>query len=189
MNEKGKIIKSPNKWLDIRKTLSKCESSDLIELIADLHALSKPNKDFLEARFIKNDEVLARYKGIIKKCIGPSEPWKNNQKISLKDAKKAISDYKKATNDTIGLIDLMVCYVEYGTDFLCEFGDMYEQYYCSLESVFNNALKLMKAFEYQEVISFEKRLHVVVKKAEHMGWGYYDAISDMLNEAYPTSQI
>ena len=83
----------------------------------------------------------------------------------------------------------MVCYVEYGTDFLCEFGDMYEQYYCSLESVFSNALKRMKSFEYQEVISFEQRLHIVVKKAEHMGWGYYDAISDMLNEAYPTSQI
>ena len=85
----------------------------------------------------------------------PSEPWKNNQQISLKDAKKAISDYKKATNDTISLIDLMVCYVEYGTEFLCEFGDIYEQYYYSLESVFSNALKLMKTFEYQEVISFE----------------------------------
>ena len=185
MSEKGKIIKNTNQWLDIRKTLSKCSERDLLGLIADLYALSKQNKDFLEARFIKNDEVLARYKSIIKKCIAPGEPWKNNQQISLKDAKKAISDYKKATNDTISLIDLMVCYVEYGTDFLCEFGDMYEQYYCSLESVFSNALKLMKTFEYQEVISFEQRLHVVVKKAEHMGWGYYDAISDMLNEAYP----
>lgn len=186
MSEKGKIIKIPNKWLDIRKTLSQCERRDLIGLIADLYALSKPNKDFLEARFIKNDEVLARYKSIIKKYIAPSEPWKNNQQISLKDAKKAISDYKKATNDTLGLIDLMVCYVEYGTDFLCEFGDMYEQYYCSLESVFSNALKLMKTFEYEDILSFEQRLQAVVKKSEHMGWGYYDAISDMLNEAYPS---
>ncbi len=36
---------------------------------------------------------------------------------------------------------------KYGTDFLCEFGNMYEQYYCSLESVFSNALKLMKTDE------------------------------------------
>lgn len=186
MSEKGKIIKNPNKWLDIRKTLSKCSERDLIGLIADLYALSKPNKDFLEARFIKNDEVLARYKSIIKKCIAPSEPWKNNQQINLKDAKKAISDYKKATNDILGLIDLMVCYVEYGTDFLCEFGDMYEQYYCSLESVFSNALKLMKTFEYEEIISFEQRLRAIIKKSEHMGWGYYDTISDIFNEAYPT---
>ncbi|MDX1924128.1 MAG: hypothetical protein SFT91_02745 [Rickettsiaceae bacterium] len=102
--------------------MSKCSERDLLGLIADLYALSKQNKDFLEARFIKNDEVLARYKSIIKKCIAPSEPWKNNQQISLKDAKKAISDYKKATNDAIGLIDLMVCYVEYGTDFCANLG-------------------------------------------------------------------
>ena len=187
MSEKSKIMKSPNKWLDIRKTLSKCESSDLIGLIADLYALSKPNKDFLEARFIKNDEVFARYKSIIKKCIAPSEPWKNNQQISIKDAKKAISDYKKATNDKLGLIDLMVCYVEYGTDFSCEFGDMDEQYYYSLESVFSNILKLMKPFEYGEILSFEQRLQAIVKKSENMGWGYYYAISAILDDAYPSN--
>ncbi len=25
----------------------------------------------------------------------------------------------------------------------------------------------------------------IVKKAEDMGWGYYDAIEEMLNHAYP----
>jgi hypothetical protein len=47
----------------------------------------------------------------------------------------------------------------------------------------------MKTFEYEEILSFEQRFRAVVKKSEHMGWGYYDAISDMLNEVYPTSQI
>ncbi len=125
-------------------------------------------------------------RGLLKRYIAPKEPWKSSQQISLKDAKKAISDYKKATSDTIGLIDLMVCYVEYGTDFLCEFGDMYEQYYCSLESVFDNALKLMKKFEREEIADFECRLRDVVRKADSMGWGYYDAISCMLDETYPS---
>jgi hypothetical protein len=97
-----------------------------------------------------------------KKYIAPNEPWKNNQQVSLKDAKKAISDYKKSTNDHIGLIDLMICYVEYGTDFLCEFGDMYEQYYCSLESVFGNTLKLMQDPEGEEAFYFKERLRIVV---------------------------
>ncbi len=73
MGEKGKIIKNTNKWLDIRKTLSKYSARDLIGLIADLYVLSKPNKDFLEALFIKNEEVVAGYKSIIKKCIALSE--------------------------------------------------------------------------------------------------------------------
>ncbi len=183
MSTGDKTIKANNKWLGVRKVLSRCSERDLIGLVADLYALSQSNKDFLEARFIKNEQVLSRYKELVKKYIAPNEPWKNNQQISLKDAKKAISDYKKATNDTLGLIDLMVCYVEYGTDFLCEFGDMYEQYYCSLESVFSNILKLIKNFDDEEISGFEQRLRVVVKKAEHMGWGYYDAISDMLDAA------
>ena len=76
----------------------------------------------------------------------------------------------------------MIYYVECGTDFLCEFGDMYEQYYMSLESVFNNALKIMKQFDAPEVGDFTARLKTVVKKAEDMGWGYHDAISLMLEE-------
>lgn len=91
MREKGAIIKNTNQWLDIRKTLFKCSEPDLLGLIADLYAFSNQNKDFLEARFIKNDQVLARYKSIINKVYcSPSEPWKNNQQISFKDAKKAI---------------------------------------------------------------------------------------------------
>lgn len=174
-----------NKWLEIRKILSRSSQRDLVGLVADLYDISKSNKDFLEARFIKNDDMLSCYKNIIKRYIAPSEPWKTNQQISLKNAKKAISDYRKATNDEIGLIDLMICYVEYGTNHLCEFGDMYDQYYCSLESMFSNSLKLMKKFQYEEIAHFESRLRHVVKNAEDIGWGYYDSIYDMLNIAYP----
>jgi hypothetical protein len=86
----------------------------------------------------QDSHILERYKAQIKKYLAPHEPWKESQQISSKKAKKVLSDYKKATNDKIGLIDLMVHYVECGTNFLCEYGDMYEQYYISLESVFDN---------------------------------------------------
>lgn len=181
----NKYQKSNNKWLEIKKTLSQYSEQDLISVIADLYALSKSNKDFLEARFIKSSDMLLQYKKLIKKHIAPSEPWKNNQQISIKDAKKVISDYKKATNDILGVIDLMVCYVEFGTDFLCDYGDMYEQYYASLESVFDNVLKLMQKIDLKHISYFEDRLRTVVKKASGMGWGYYDAISEMLDKAYP----
>jgi hypothetical protein len=172
-------------WNDIRKILNRCSPGDLLSLIGEFYSLSKANKDFLEARFLRNNNALDRYKVQIKKYLAPNEPWKSNQQISLKDAKKILSDFKKATTDKIGLIELMVHYVECGTDFLCEFGDMYEQYYASLESVFDNALKVMKQFEAEEIQNFIDRLKTVVNKASHMGWGYYDSISDMLDEAYP----
>jgi len=44
---------------------------------------------------------------------------------------------------------------------------MHEQYYLSLESVFDNALKLMKQFPIEEVEDFIESLRKVVRKADH----------------------
>lgn len=174
-------------WSDIKKILSRWSRGNLVAFIGELYSFSKLNQNFFETRFIKSDRAIIRYKELIKKYIAPRESWKSNQQISLKDAKKVLSDYKKATSDKMGLIDLMVCYVEYGNDFTNEFGDIDAAYYSSLESVFRNALKLMKNFQYQEVIGYVQRLKTVVKKAEGMGWGYYDAIAEMLHDAYPNN--
>ena len=151
-------------------------------LVAELYTLSKTNQDFLNARFLSDDIALIRYKAKIKKHLAPDEPWKNSQQISLKEAKKALSDYKKASSDKIGLVDLMVYYVECGTDFIYEFGDMYEQYYMSLESVFETAFKLIKEFNLEEREPFVHRLRIVINKANHMGWGYYDILSEMFSK-------
>ena len=175
-------------WLEIKKTLRLCSENDLMGLIAELYSLSKSNKDFLDARFIQDGKILGHYKIQIKKYLAPNEPWKESQQISLKDAKKILSTYKKATSNPVGLIELMVHYVECGTDFLCEYGDMYEQYYVSLESVFDSALKLMSSFSVSEIQEFIDRLKIVVKKSCSIGWGHYDSVLDMLNTAYPENQ-
>jgi hypothetical protein len=43
----------------------------------------------------------------------------------------------------------------------------------------------MKQLGPQKVKPFVKRVRLVVTKAEHTGWGYYDAITNMMQEAYP----
>jgi hypothetical protein len=185
MTPVNKIKPKNSPWLDLKTALSKLSNSELINLIRELYSLEKVNEDFLDARFRRSKEVMERYKEKIQIHLAPYEPWKDNQPISISSAKKVLSDYKKATKDKLGLIDLMVHYVECGTDFLCEFGDAYEQYYISLESVFEHVLKIMKEFEEADMQGFIQRLKVVVKKAdEYTGWGYYDAISDMLYQAY-----
>ncbi len=183
--------KSPkiNPWLEIRKKLNKCSEADLKGIIGELYTLSKTNKDFLDARFLNDATALKRYEANIQKYISPYEPWKSTQQVSIKDAKKILSDYKKATNDTRGLIHLMIHYVECGTHFLCEFGDMYVQYYNSLLSVFENALTLMKTFPDEAIQEFIDRMHGISVQASGMGWGYSDGIMYMLRKAYPKKVI
>lgn len=75
-NKKEKVKASH--WVDIRKTLYKCSQHDLLSLIADLYELSQSNKNFLEARFLRDCHVLEDYKSQLKKYLAPREPWKEN---------------------------------------------------------------------------------------------------------------
>ena len=96
---------------------------------------------------------------------------------------ETFSDLKKTGSDKIGFIYSMICYMEYGTNFLCEFSRMYDQYHLGLEFVFDNGTK--QSFDHAVKNLFE-RLRVVIKKADCIGWRYYDAISKMLHQAcYP----
>lgn len=177
------ITKDKN-WAAIRKKLAPCLERDLLGLIAELYELSKENKNFLKARFLQDTGALERYKAHIKRYLAPNEPWKPSQQISIREAKKAVSNYKNASSNLINLIDLMVYYVECGTNFSCEFGDMDETYYASLESMFDKAVALMKKQSTHEVEDFIRRLRVVVQKASSFGWGYHDTISVILEDAY-----
>lgn len=177
-------IKKVKSWTAIRQKLASCSERDLLGIISELYELSRENKNFLEVRFLQDASALDRYKSHIKRYLAPHEPWKPSQQISIREAKKAISDYKKASSNAINLIDLMVYYVECGTDFSCEFGDMDETYYASLESMFDKAVTLMKKQDPYEVEDFIRRLESVIQNAKSFGWGYYDTISVILEEAY-----
>ena len=184
------MAEKKNSWQEVKKRLECYGQPELVGAVGELHALSPANRDFIEARFLEENDgdsnVLARYKERIVKYLAPPNPWSNNQPISIKEAKKAMSDYKKATGNQFLLIDLMVHYVESGTNFSMDYGDMDAPYYNSLASVFGNALKLMHQFPVERVTPYIERLRTVVKKADGcIGWGYADEIEEMLNEAYP----
>jgi hypothetical protein len=173
-------------WSTLKSKLSKYNNIELLELIADLHSLSADNKRFIEAKVINNNDTIEKYRDIISKSINTDAPWKKSHQLSLKTAKKAISDYKKATGNIDGIIDLMIHYIECGTEFTCEFGDIDENFYYSLETMFSNVLELINKHKYcsEEITD---RLNDIVESSGGIGWGYYDAIEEMWNEWQKTT--
>jgi hypothetical protein len=152
-------------WSDIKCTLSKLSQSDLTKLISELYALSTQNKDFLNARFLCGNDVLERYRKQIKEYISPIEPWKKDTQVSK--AKKVLSQYKKATSDDIGLLDLMVSYAEYGANFAAEYGLSYdgsEPYLCSVSLVFEDAVKMARKLSLEKSHPLFDRLITVSRK-------------------------
>lgn len=178
------MAKKKSSWVEIKKVLPIKEQKKLLQLLKDLYDLDDRNRRFFESRFCLNTASVSKYKKIISKSLYP-DCFDEDYEISLSTARKAISDFKKASDSTQDLLELMVCYVEEGTNCTCDYGDMYEEFYCSLESMFNSTIKLLKKSEVELTQIFLPRLQKVVSKAKNTGWGYYDQISGFLYDAFP----
>jgi hypothetical protein len=65
---------------------------------------------------------------------------------------------KKAINDPVGTLDLMVYYVECGTQFTVDCGDIDEAFYASLESMFTQVVKRLQHSDQDTIDRFLPRL-------------------------------
>ncbi|MCI0491213.1 MAG: hypothetical protein L0229_31875 [Blastocatellia bacterium] len=77
----------------------------------------------------------------------------------------------------------MLTYVETGTQFTCEFGDINEPFYESLESMLDQLAKLLKTLEGAEMYpDFQDRLRSLRGRAIAVGWGYGDYVRETVED-------
>ena len=92
--------KAAPSWTNVKAKLADLDRAGLLGLVQDLYAASKDNQAFLHARLHLGEDVLKPYKATIDRWLWP-DVFKN-QDTSVAKAKKAITDYKKASG-TAGL--------------------------------------------------------------------------------------
>ena len=107
--------KSQPTWTDVKAKLADFDRAALLGLIQSLYAAHKDNQTFLHARFGLAEDVLEPYKKTIDRWLWPDVL--RRQDTSVSQAKRAISDYKKAVGDPEGLAELMVFYCERSAGF------------------------------------------------------------------------
>jgi hypothetical protein len=173
--------KSPS-WRDVKPILASKSQDELVKLIRDLYALRQENKDFVNARFLTSEETKQPYEALISASFYPISAM---SKTRLTRGQKAINDYKKATNDLLGTLDLMVYYVECGTQLAVDIGDIAKWYYGSLMSMFDKVLETLRHSDQTTIDHFLPRLEAIVNRAEGIGWGYYDNLCEAMAETFP----
>lgn len=173
-----------NRWNDVRTVLASHSSVKLADLVRNLYNLSQENRDFLNARYLPSQDRLGPYKKMIDESIYPD--MYSNKPIRISAAKKAISQYAKATNDKAGTLELMVYFVERGTQFTVNYGDIHEAFYSSLESMFGRVLDILKRNDPEVIERFLPRLTAIRDNAAGIGWGYHDYLRDALLGAFPS---
>ncbi len=167
-------------WQNIRRQLDDWSKPALIALVKDLHDASPDNRDFLLARFQAQDDAGVALEKYRHKIVEQFFPARGDGKLKLAEARRAIRDYRKATGNLTGTIDLMLTYVENGTEFTHEFGDINESFYNSLESVLNEVAQLLVREGKELYPRFRERVQRLATRADGIGWGYGDALRDQM---------
>ena len=126
--------KKPGGWSAVRKQLATWDKPALLALLKDLYEAAAENRDFIHARSKTGEsggEALEKYRS---KIVEQFFPARGDGKLKLGEARKAIRDYRKATGNLPGTAELLMTYVENGTRFTHEYGDIDERFYSSVES-------------------------------------------------------
>jgi len=171
-------------WLQIRKELKTKTVDQLIEIIKSLYDLSPDNKAHLRKQFSESPQDPAFLEKCRKEIIVAIYPPRRKYPDlpNFRAARKAVNAYKKATGDQPGTIDLLLTYVERGTAFTKDFGDINMPFYERLETALYNAVDLIKASptRVQTYSHFQLRFIQLQRDAGWMGWGYGDTINDVV---------
>jgi hypothetical protein len=164
-------------WSDVKARLGDIDRDGLVRLVGDLYAASNDNRAFLHARFALGDDPLGAYKDVVMRWVYP-DVFKH-QDVSVAKAKKAISDYRKASGDIHGLVELMTFYCEVASDFAAEFGMDDEDYLESILGMFEADIKAIAGLEAAARTAFWDRLDKVRGRCRGFGYGIGDAIDDL----------
>jgi hypothetical protein len=165
---------------DFKKELRTYDKDKIIDIISDLYKKYKPVKEYLDFYLIPDEKkALSEYKDKILYAFYP----KRGFNFKLKDAKKAITDFKKLSPSADTLADLMIFYVECGVNFTNDFGDIDGPFYTSLENTFVQALVILRDNDILD--KFEERAKKVAWDSDGIGWGFGDYMLEAYYDFYP----
>ena len=168
----------------IKGSLKGKSPGELLGLVKDLYGLSDDNRNFLEARVKPDPKALKKYKAIISDAIYPDFCNDRHARIDFVRARKAISDFGKASDDPESLLELMIHYIEVGTQQTQDVCIDYGGYYTSMESMFGRVVKHLHGKNGNLADKFLPRLKKIVKNSGNAGYGYEDTLTDLLEEAF-----
>ena len=174
--------KTPGGWSAVRQRLGTWGKPALLALVKDLYDTAAENRDFIQARCqaeAGGGEVLEKYR---RKIVEQFFPARGEGKLKLGEARKAIRDYRKATGNLPGTVELLMTYVENGVKFTHEYGDIDERFYGSVESALDELAALLQGEARELYPKFRDRLAGVEQMTDGIGWGFHDFVAGVVGQ-------
>lgn len=169
-------------WSDVRPALESWDKPDLLALLKDLHAASETARDLINTRCHPAEATAAILEKTRQKIIEQFFPKRGIEKLKLGEARQAIRDYRKITDDIPGTAELLLTYVESGARYTAENGDIDERFYNSVESALSELAKLLHGPARSSYPLFKDRLTRVEVLTRDIGWGFHDFVAGTVTQ-------
>ena len=173
-------------WADIKKKLEAFDQKGLVGLVHDLYEASTANRRFLQARLLPSQSAVEKYRRLVAEAVFP-DPF-SRRRVSLRDAAAAITEYRRSTGDLVGTVDLMLTFIEAGTEQAADLGYGDEHYFSALENKLDAIAKSWRTLPAEARAKAAARLASVQRRAQQIGWGFGDYVDEVvarLNAAEP----
>lgn len=177
-----KNTKKTTGWNGVRRVLGAWDRPALLGLIKDLYAASEIGRDLVDSRCRpgeSDDAILEKYRARI---VQQFYPARGDGQLKLGEARRAVREYRKATGSIPGTAELLMTYVETGVRFTCEFGDIDEPFYNSIESALDELSGIFWQEDHDLYPRFAQRLAQIETDTDGIGWGFHDYITDVVAE-------
>ena len=169
--------KKPTTWAAVKRSLDQMDRAGLVGVIHDLYEAADINRRFLQARFVPSALVLEDYRRLVRAAVFP-DPF-SQRPIRLRDASKTIVEYKRATGDLAGAVDLMLEFVEAGTEQSADLGYGEDAYFAALERKVRDVVQSLDALPDVDRRAAAARLVKLGEYQGTIGWGYSDFLGDV----------
>lgn len=154
------------------------EKKELIDLIGKLYKANKQVQSIIDVELCGEsveEQLIADCKKKIHAAFFGS-------KLSLKNARTVINDFKKISQNKENIAELLLFCAECGVEFTNMYGDIDEAFYYSIESMFSDFVRVLNSLDSE---SYYKRNAVRIKEmcrnTDCIGWGFQE---EMMNIYY-----
>lgn len=160
---------------ELKQRLSKMPVDEVNKLLIECFKASKEAKSLISIKLLGDQAVttlMENYKKIIENELLPARGF---GKLRLTVAKKAISDFKKISQNNRLTIDLMIFYVEMGVNFIDTYGGASDSLMNSICAMFDSVIDMLNKEDNLDIfLEYKDRIENIINKSEDLGWGIQD---------------
>ena len=166
------------KITDLKKQLNSMEKNELVSLLCKLYKGNKQAQEIIDVELCGDSAE----EQLVVDCKKKIHAAFFGSRMSLKNARTVISNFKKVSKNKENIAELMLHYVECGIEFTNTYGDINEAFYYSIESMFADFVRALNGLDSEAYYKRNAdRIKEMCLSTDCVGWGF---IEEMMNIYY-----